>query len=128
MAAAPNRLWVADLTYVSTWTGFCYVAFVVDAFSRRIVGWRVSASLSERIDLPERRTRRARAIRLPPTCAQRRLLSLDAGLDADEPAVLDLIDGYGIEAETIVAAGAKVVGAGGEGEALDGLQTRLSVL
>jgi putative transposase len=44
-AVAPNRLWVADLTYVSTWSGFVYVAFVVDAFSRRIVGWRVSGSL-----------------------------------------------------------------------------------
>jgi putative transposase len=44
-AAAPNRLWVADLTYVSTWSGFAYVAFVVDAFSRYIVGWRVSNSL-----------------------------------------------------------------------------------
>lgn len=44
-AAAPNRLWVADLTYVSTWTGFVYVAFVIDVFSRFIVGWRVSASL-----------------------------------------------------------------------------------
>ena len=44
-ASAPNRLWVADLTYVSASTGFVYVAFVVDAFSRRIVGWRVAASL-----------------------------------------------------------------------------------
>lgn len=44
-ATAPNRLWVADLTYVSTWAGFVYVAFVVDVFSRCIVGWRVSASL-----------------------------------------------------------------------------------
>jgi putative transposase len=44
-AAAPNRLWVADLTYVWTVRGFCYVAFVVDAFSRRIVGWRVASSL-----------------------------------------------------------------------------------
>jgi putative transposase len=42
---APNRLWVADLTYVSTWTGFVYVAFVTDVFSRFIVGWRVSNSL-----------------------------------------------------------------------------------
>ena len=41
-APAPNRLWVADLTYVWTRTGFCYTAFVIDAFSRRIVGWRVS--------------------------------------------------------------------------------------
>ncbi len=44
-APAPNRLWVADLTYVSTWAGFIYTAFVVDVFSRAIVGWRVSASL-----------------------------------------------------------------------------------
>jgi transposase InsO family protein len=44
-ANAPNRLWVADLTYVATWAGFVYVAFVVDVFSRRIVGWRVSNSL-----------------------------------------------------------------------------------
>ena len=44
-ALAPNRLWVADLTYVATWSGFGYVAFVIDAFSRRIVGWRVSTSL-----------------------------------------------------------------------------------
>ncbi len=44
-APAPNRLWVADLTYVSTWSGFAYVAFVIDAFSRAIVGWRVSTSL-----------------------------------------------------------------------------------
>jgi putative transposase len=44
-AAAPNTLWVADLTYVSTWSGFVYVAFVIDVFSRFIVGWRVSNSL-----------------------------------------------------------------------------------
>jgi putative transposase len=44
-APAPNRLWVADITYVSTWSGFAYVAFVSDVFSRAIVGWRVSASL-----------------------------------------------------------------------------------
>jgi putative transposase len=44
-AAAPNRLWVADLTYVSTWSGFAYTAFIVDAFSRAIVGWRVDTSL-----------------------------------------------------------------------------------
>ena len=44
-ATRPNQLWVADLTYVATWNGFVYVAFVTDAFSRRIVGWRVSRSL-----------------------------------------------------------------------------------
>ena len=41
----PNQLWVSDFTYVATWAGFVYVAFVIDAFARRIVGWRVSASL-----------------------------------------------------------------------------------
>ena len=41
-APAPNRLWLSDFTYVSTWSGFVYVAFVIDAFARRIVGWRVS--------------------------------------------------------------------------------------
>lgn len=50
-APAPNRLWLADLTYVSTWAGFCYVAFVIDAFSRRIVGWRVSTSLQAELAL-----------------------------------------------------------------------------
>jgi putative transposase len=44
-ADAPDRLWVADLTYVWTRGGFCYAAFIIDAFSRRIVGWRVSSSL-----------------------------------------------------------------------------------
>ena len=44
-APAPNRTWVADITYVWTARGFCYVAFVVDVYSRRIVGWRVSTSL-----------------------------------------------------------------------------------
>jgi transposase InsO family protein len=44
-ADAPNRLWLADLTYVPTAEGFVYVAFITDAFSRRIVGWRVSKSL-----------------------------------------------------------------------------------
>ena len=38
----PNALWVSDFTYVSTWTGFVYVAFIIDAYARRIVGWRVS--------------------------------------------------------------------------------------
>jgi transposase InsO family protein len=44
-ADRPNRLWVADLTYVATWVGFVYVAFITDVFSRKIVGWRVSNSL-----------------------------------------------------------------------------------
>lgn len=44
-ASAPNRLWLADITYVWTVSRFCYVLFITDAFSRRIVGWRVSKSL-----------------------------------------------------------------------------------
>ena len=43
-ADRPNQLWVSDFTYVSTWQGWVYVAFVVDVFSRRIVGWRQSRS------------------------------------------------------------------------------------
>ena len=44
-ATRPNQLWVSDFTYVATWRGFVYVAFVIDVFARRIVGWRVSASM-----------------------------------------------------------------------------------
>ena len=44
-APAPNRLWVADLTYVKTHVGLCYVAFVTDVYPRRVVGWQVSTSL-----------------------------------------------------------------------------------
>ena len=43
-APRPNRLWVSDFTYVATWQGFAYVAFVIDVFARRIVGWRVSTT------------------------------------------------------------------------------------
>ena len=44
-AERPNQLWVADFTYVATWRGFVYVAFVIDAFSRRIVGWRAHTTM-----------------------------------------------------------------------------------
>lgn len=44
-ASRPNQLWVADFTYVATWAGFVYVAFVVDVFARRIIGWRVARSM-----------------------------------------------------------------------------------
>lgn len=44
-AQRPHQLWVSDFTYVSTWQGFVYVAFVIDVFARRIVGWRVSSSM-----------------------------------------------------------------------------------
>lgn len=50
-ATRPNALWVADLSYVATWRGFVYVAFVINAFARRIVGWRVSTSLRTDIAL-----------------------------------------------------------------------------
>ena len=49
-AIRPNELWVADITYVSTWSGFVFTSFVIDVFSRFIVGWRVSSSLNT--DLP----------------------------------------------------------------------------
>ena len=45
VATRPNQLWVSDFTYVATWAGFVYVAFVIDVFARRIVGWRVSSSM-----------------------------------------------------------------------------------
>jgi len=50
-AEAPNRLWVADLTYVATWRGFVYIAFVIDVFACRILGWRVSNSLRSNLAL-----------------------------------------------------------------------------
>jgi putative transposase len=44
-APAPNRLWVADLTYLRTWSGCCYAAFVIDAYSRMLVGWQLATHL-----------------------------------------------------------------------------------
>ena len=52
-ARRPNALWFADLSYVATWAGFVYVAFVIDAYARRIVGWRVSGSLRTNLALEE---------------------------------------------------------------------------
>jgi putative transposase len=46
VASAPDRLWVADFTYVATWTGTVYVAFVIDVFSRRVVGWRAATTMT----------------------------------------------------------------------------------
>lgn len=48
---APDRLWVADFTYVSTWAGWVYVAFVIDAYARRIIGWRTSTSMTAQLVL-----------------------------------------------------------------------------
>jgi transposase InsO family protein len=45
VAERPNQLWVADITYGATWSGFVYVAFIIDVFARRIVGWRVARSM-----------------------------------------------------------------------------------
>ena len=52
-ATRPNQLWVADITFVATWAGFVYVAFIVDVFARTIVGWRVSRSLHTDLVLDE---------------------------------------------------------------------------
>lgn len=49
--AAPDRLWVADMTYVSTWSGWVYVAFVTDAYARRILGWRCGSSMTTQLVL-----------------------------------------------------------------------------
>src|SRR3954449_551905 len=57
---APNRLWVADLTYVRTWTGFVYVAFITDVYSRMIVGWQASRSLRSDLALDGPRRPRVR--------------------------------------------------------------------
>jgi len=71
-ASRPNELWVSDLTYEATWRGFVYVAFVIDVFSWRIVGWRVSSSLRSELALDtleqaicERQEERAERIRSP---------------------------------------------------------------
>jgi putative transposase len=50
-ATRPNQLWVADFTYVATWMGFVYVAFIIDVFSRMIVGWRASTSMKAELTL-----------------------------------------------------------------------------
>jgi putative transposase len=51
VAERPNQLWCADFTYVSTWHGFAYVAFIIDVFAGTIVGWRVSSSMEARFVL-----------------------------------------------------------------------------
>jgi hypothetical protein len=53
-APAPNVLWVSDFTYVATWQGFVYVAFVIDVYARRIVGWRASRTANAGFVLPSR--------------------------------------------------------------------------
>ena len=65
-ATRPNQLWIADFTYVATWRGFVYVAFVIDVFARRIVGWRVSASLATDFVLDARERREFDGRQMPP--------------------------------------------------------------
>ena len=48
---APDRLWVADFTYVSTWSGWCYTSFVIDAYARRILGWSVATTMTSQLVL-----------------------------------------------------------------------------
>ena len=81
-APAPNRLWVADLTYVPTRAGFCYAAFIIDAYSRAIVGWRVATTLRTELALDALETAiwarqglhsgRHEVAELPPRAAWRR--------------------------------------------------------
>jgi hypothetical protein len=79
---APNRLWVADPTYVATWSGSVYVAFVMDVFSRRIVGWRAFTSL--RTDLALDALSRARCHRRSPSPGGCRPRARSAEVDAAE--------------------------------------------
>jgi putative transposase len=51
VAEAPNRLWVADITYIRTYAGFCYLAFILDVFSRRIVGWQIATHMRAQLVL-----------------------------------------------------------------------------
>src|SRR5271163_1554728 len=67
-ASAPDRLWLADFTYVATWAGFVYVAFVIDAYARRIVGWRASRTAHARLRPGRPRTGAPR----PKACQPRR--------------------------------------------------------
>ena len=73
-ADAPNRLWVADITYVPTWAGFLYLAVVLDAFSRRIVGWAMAEHLRTELVLSALNMaigqRRAKALYITPTTAR----------------------------------------------------------
>jgi putative transposase len=48
-ASVPNKLWVADFTYISTWNGWCYTAFITDVFARKILGWSVSTCMSRKL-------------------------------------------------------------------------------
>ena len=68
-AQRPNQLWVADFTFVSTWQGFAYVAFIVDVYSRFIVGWRVSFQCKTRVRFQCKSTLRVSAATKSPVTA-----------------------------------------------------------
>ena len=72
-AERPNKLWVSDFTYVATWRGFVYVAFVIDVFSRRIMGWPVSSLLKTEPaqDLSTRYTERLAEAGIEPSVGSR---------------------------------------------------------
>ena len=78
-AERPNQLWVADITYVATWSGFVYVAFVIDVFSRAIVGWRVSSSLRSDLALDARGQLKQDGAGGHPDIIGDRVLVLDVG-------------------------------------------------
>jgi putative transposase len=84
---APDRLWVADITYIPTWTGFLYLAVVLDAFSRRIVGWSMATTLAAQLVLDALNmalaTRRPKDV-IEPLWVCRRLIGLSyAAKDID---------------------------------------------
>ena len=70
-AAGPNQLWVADITYVPTWAGFIYLSVVLDAFSRRIVGWAMGHDLKVQLVIPCRGIAKRCPERGPATASKR---------------------------------------------------------
>lgn len=123
-AAAPNQLWVTDLTYVPTRSGMAYVCFIVGAFSRRIVGWRVASNM--RTDMVLDALEMARASR-----GAGRLVGLVAHADAGSQGELNWssqhLDDGGVvhgDDERAAAAGAAVSGAGPVARCADGRVAR----
>jgi putative transposase len=89
-AIRPNQLWVADFTYVATWTGFVFVAFVIDVFSRMIVGWRTAASMSASLVLDALEQASDRGSQYLAIAYSERLAA--AGIDASVGSVGDAYD------------------------------------
>jgi transposase InsO family protein len=84
IADRPNKLWVSDFTYVQTWSGTVYVAFVIDVFARRIVGWRASTSMKTQFVLPSRQICFANRL---PTARQCIENAREGAMDALEQAI-----------------------------------------